>query len=243
MKITRIPIKYPDDLIHTDRWMCSKCGLIFDFLPEFSPDELGWISFDPPLEHVDYWIDKDGSYHEIETERKEICPRCECDLSKIPLQRIFVSATTTFNDIKPIIQQGEGDLIEFMVKYPDNVHELAKEIAAFSTAKGGKIFLGVKDNGDIIGVQEIDTPERIDALTKRIRGAAGTINPKVDISVDIVSEKDIRIVIITVRKGIMPSYECEGKVYIRELDASRPATYDEKIRLTSDWVEKRSKAG
>ena len=83
--------------------------------------------------------------------------------------RIFISATTNLNDIKPIIQKGESDLIEFMVKYPDNTHELGKEIAAFSTAKGGKIFLGVKNNGDIIGLKDVDTPERIDDLTKRMR--------------------------------------------------------------------------
>ena len=243
MKIKTIPVEYPNDLIHLDRWMCSRCGLIFDFLPEFSPDELGWISYDPPLEHVDFWIDKDGNSHEVEIERKEICPRCKCDLSEVPLQRIFVSATTNFNDIKPIIQQGEGERIEFMVKYPDNVRELGKEIAAFSTTKGGKIFLGVKDNGNIVGLQEIDTPVGIDVLTKRIRGVAGKIVPKVDISVDIISENDIHVVIITVRKGVMPSYEYEGKVYIRDLDESRQATYDEKMRLHLVWIEKRSKAG
>lgn len=130
-----------------------------------------------------------------------------------------------------------------MVKYPDNAHELAKEITAFSTTKGGKIFLGVKNNGDIVGLKDVDTPEGIDELTKRIRGVAGKINPKVDISVDMVSENEIHVAIITVRKGSMPFYECEGKVYIRELDASRPATYDEKIRLLSNWLERKSKTG
>ena len=71
----------------------------------------------------------------------------------------------------------------------------------------------------------------------------GKINPKVDISINIVSENEIHIAIITVRKGIFPCYEYEGKAYIRELDASRPATYDEKIRLHSEWLERKSKTG
>lgn len=243
MKIKFVAPKYPDDLIHIDRWMCPKCGFIFDFPPTSGPDELGWISYDPPLDHVDFWIDEKGDYHEDEIERTEICPRCSCNLDEHPLQRIFISATTNLDDIKPIIKKGEGDLIEFMVKYPDNAHELAKEIAAFSTTKGGKIFLGVKNNGEIVGLNGIDTPEGIDELTKRIRGVAGKIIPKVDISVDTVSENEIHVAIITIRKGTMPFYECEGKVYIRELDASRPATYDEKIRLHSDWLEGKSKTG
>lgn len=242
MKTKRIPVEYPGDLIHIDRWMCSKCGLIFDFLPGSNPDEPGWISLDPQF-NIDYLVDKDGNYHEMEMEQKEICPRCKSDLNEVPLQRIFVSATTTLDDIKPIIKQGEGELVEFMVKYPDNVHELAKEIAAFSTTKGGKILLGIKDNGEIVGLQEINTPEGIDILTKRIRGVAEKIVPKVDLSVDVISENDTRIIIISVRKGVMPYYECEGKVYIRDLDSSRPATYDEKIRLSAGWVEKKSKAG
>lgn len=114
IKAKRIAQKYPEDLIHIDRWMCPNCGLIFDF--ESDPDELGWISYDPPLEHVNLWIDEKGNYHEAETERIEICPRCACNLDKNPLQRIFISATTTLDDIKPIIQNGESDLIEFMVK-------------------------------------------------------------------------------------------------------------------------------
>ncbi|SRR6266508_2974508 len=234
---------YPNDLIHVDRWMCSRCGLILDFSPEHSPDEPGWIAYDPPLEHTEVWIDEAGNHYIDEIEHREICVRCGCDLSENPLQRIFVSATTTINDIKPIIQQGEGELIEFMVKYPDNAHELGKEIAAFSTSKGGKIFLGVKDNGDIVGLPDIDTPGGRDSLTKRIRGVAGKIIPKVDISVDFASDNNIHVAIITVRKGTMPGYEYEGKVYIRELDASRPATYDEKIRLNLDWRERWSKAG
>jgi hypothetical protein len=52
MKIAVRSPKDPDDLIHIDRWMCSKCGSIFDFSLEHSPDEPGWTAFDPPSEHM-----------------------------------------------------------------------------------------------------------------------------------------------------------------------------------------------
>lgn len=243
MKIIFKAPKYPDDLIHIDRWMCSNCGLIFDFSPESAPDELGWISYDPPLDNVNIWMDDDGNYFEEDIERAEICPRCACNLSENPLRRVFVSAKTTLNDIKPIIQQGEGLQTEFKVIYPETDIKLAKEIAAFATTQGGKIFLGINDNGEAIGVKGVDTPKGKDDLTKRIRNLAEKIKPKVDISVDFVFETDIYIVIITVRKGVMPLYEYEGKVYIRFLESSREATFDEKIRLQSDWLERRPKTG
>jgi len=235
--------KYPDDLIHIDRWMCSNCGLIFDFSPESAPDELGWISYDPPLEDVHIWMDEKGNYHEEEIERTEICPRCAYNLTENPLQRVFVSSTTTLNDIKPLIQQGEGLQIEFKVIYPETDIKLAKEITAFANTEGGKIFLGINNNGEIIGVKGVDNLKGKDNLTKRIRDLAEKIKPKVDISVDYVSETDIYIVIITVRKGITPTHEYEGKFYIRFLESSREATPDEKMRLYLDLHEKKSKTG
>lgn len=52
----RLVPKFPDDLIHIDRWMCSNCGLIFDFSPESAPNDLGWTNYDSPLDNVYFWI-------------------------------------------------------------------------------------------------------------------------------------------------------------------------------------------
>ena len=222
-------IKYPDNVIHIDRWMCPCCGMIFDFLPDLFPDGLGWTSYDPPLDHVDHWVDKDGNYHETDIERNEICPRCECDLSETPLQRVFVSATTSISDIEPIIKQGEGVTTEFKKIFPKpkDGHKLAKEIAAFATTQGGRIFLGVNDAGEIVGLQGIGTPLGRDSLQKSIRRVVGRIDPKVSLSVDFISNQDTHIALISIQKGKTPFCSINGTVYIRDLDSSRPATSEE----------------
>lgn len=97
--------EYPDDLIHLDRWMCSKCGLIFDFLPGFGPDSPGWMSLD--LEHA-ISIDKNGSPYIDENELNEICPRCSANVPLIPI-------TVSEFDVKPYTQ------ITFIVE--DSVHK------------------------------------------------------------------------------------------------------------------------
>ena len=49
--------------------------------------------------------------------------------------------------------QTENELVEYKEKITDS---LEKEAVAFLNAKGGDIYIGVKDNGDIVGIQDID---------------------------------------------------------------------------------------
>ena len=52
-------------------------------------------------------------------------------------------------EIEFILQQGEGQFIEFKESYNASI---AKEIVAFANASGGKIFLGVNDSSEIQGI-------------------------------------------------------------------------------------------
>ena len=48
-----------------------------------------------------------------------------------------------------------------------------------------------------------------------------------ELSIDFIEEKDIHVVMVSVPKGSRPIYTANDRVYIRELDESRPATPDE----------------
>lgn len=52
----------------------------------------------------------------------------------------------TKSDLKIIIQEGEGQKIEFKESFSQS---LAKDIVAFANTLGGKIFIGIDDNGNI----------------------------------------------------------------------------------------------
>jgi len=54
------------------------------------------------------------------------------------------------NNIQQIVQQGEGLKIEFKTSFNS---ETIETLTAFANAKGGMVCVGIKDNGDFVGVQ------------------------------------------------------------------------------------------
>ena len=55
-------------------------------------------------------------------------------------------------DLKNLIATGESSFLEFkqQVASPEKI---AREIAAFANTKGGKLLIGVADNGEMVGVE------------------------------------------------------------------------------------------
>lgn len=51
-------------------------------------------------------------------------------------------------DLPRIRAKGESQEVEFKREFPQQVSDLAKEVAAFATSNTGTIFLGIDDNGD-----------------------------------------------------------------------------------------------
>lgn len=58
------------------------------------------------------------------------------------------------SDIQALIMGGENEFVEFKekVKEEKTKKDLAKTAIAFANTKGGKIFIGVNDNADIVGI-------------------------------------------------------------------------------------------
>lgn len=214
--------------------MCPTCGLIFDFEPDFGPDELGWPSYDPPLDHAHIWVSKEGEIYEEELDHKACCPRCSIFFDDDPLLPISIFPSTKISDLSYLIEQGEGLTIEFKINFPANANDLGKEIAAFATTQGGEIFLGVDDKGKIVGFNEIASPEGKERLQRRIRGLTGMIKPKPEVYTNFYHDDNIHIVVITILKGIRPLYSFNDKYYIRDMDSSRPATPEEVERLIKE---------
>ena len=56
----------------------------------------------------------------------------------------------TKNDLMIILQEGEGQRIEFKESFSQL---LAKDIVAFANALGGRIFIGIGDSSNIKGIK------------------------------------------------------------------------------------------
>lgn len=80
-------------------------------------------------------------------------------------------------DLKRYVSFGEGFYIEFKRRTPQP-DRLAKEVIAFANARGGKIFVGVDDDGTIRGVK--DAEEERFALRQALDGYC---DPDVEVSI------------------------------------------------------------
>lgn len=68
--------------------------------------------------------------------------------------------------IKLLIKQGEGLQLDFKFEISDAA-KIARSLVAFANTKGGKLLVGVKDNGAIAGIRSEEEFFMIDNAAKR----------------------------------------------------------------------------
>ncbi|MEA1962897.1 MAG: ATP-binding protein, partial [Patescibacteria group bacterium] len=101
-----------------------------------------------------------------------------------------------------ILQKGEGQFIEFK----ENLNKsFAKEIVAFANASGGKIFLGVNDNG---GKKGINITNKIKS---KIQDIANQCDPSIIVNLNVFDN----ILIVDVKEGQNKPYSCKEGFYMR----------------------------
>ncbi|MGB3468745.1 MAG: ATP-binding protein [Cyclobacteriaceae bacterium] len=130
--------------------------------------------------------------------------------------------------IKNLVRQGEHDHLEFKRKaaHPEKI---VREVVAFANSAGGKLLVGVDDNGDTPGVKFPEEEEYI--LNKAI---AELCSPKIDYQLEIVkvSEYDEHAILVyDIPEGKRKPYYARekkndkfGKAYIRLADKSIQAS-------------------
>ena len=122
-----------------------------------------------------------------------------------------------FNQTKILIREGEGLTVEFKEKYTSRIDE---DMVAFANTKGGTIFLGVRDDGAIVGEHLTnDLKSKINSLAR---------NCKPDISVNLAQIDNI--VAVEVPEGAEKPYSC-GSGFFRRIGATTQKMSHEEIRV------------
>jgi hypothetical protein len=135
-------------------------------------------------------------------------------------------------DLPVLRARGENQDLEYMESFPQNVRELAKEIAAFATSNAGTILIGVSNTGDLIGLQGASSPDGRDEFLRRVEGICrGTIKPAITPIAKFAFESDNIILVLTIPKGNQPVYYSNNIPYVRHITESRPAEPHEVIDL------------
>ena len=105
--------------------------------------------------------------------------------------------------------------------------EIKKEIIAFANCDGGKLYIGVKDDGTVIGVDDADNVSL--QISNMVRD---TIKPDVTMFVhyETIEEEGKEIIAIDIQRGTDRPYYLAKKgmrpegVYVRQGYSSVPAT-------------------
>lgn len=127
----------------------------------------------------------------------------------------------------------ESNGVEFKEIMPDGIN---KEIIAFLNAHGGTIYIGIKDDGTIVGVSK----EKRDLYDLRLTGIMSDgIKPYARNLVSFEYNQD-NVLVIKVKEGDKKPYYISEKgpkpsgVYIRYGRSSRPANDDEILTMIRD---------
>lgn len=127
------------------------------------------------------------------------------------------------DELHKLISGGESLTVEFKKSQTDITKDVYETVCAFSNREGGHIFLGVKDNGVILGVD----PDRVDKIKKEFVTSINNENkmyPPLYLSpVDYTEDgKTIIYIRVPVSSDVC---RCNGKIYNRNHESDIDITH------------------
>ena len=124
------------------------------------------------------------------------------------------------SQIRLLIKQGESESVEFIMP-PQQFDRIGNTVCALLNGNGGTVFVGVDDNGRIIGVD--DAHDLSEKLSKFL---LERISPKALWSVSIDSDENGKsVVTVEVQAGKDRPYVFDGTVYVRHGSQTRKADH------------------
>src|SRR5665811_99049 len=98
------------------------------------------------------------------------------------------------SELLELIEKGEDSQTQFRERF-ESIDALAAEICAFSNSNGGKIIVGVSDEGEITGLNKED----IRKLNEWVSGTCSQkIDPQVNVTTQNIKHLDRIVMVITV---------------------------------------------
>ena len=132
--------------------------------------------------------------------------------------------------LRRFILSGESSSLEFKSKRKiDDPHGLAAECVGFLNKRGGRILLGVEDNGEIEGFASSE----IEAVNGTLRSIGkDKIIPPVFLDTENVLIEDQVVIVLTLDEGIDKPYQTAqgGKFYIRTVDGNQHVSHRDELR-------------
>lgn len=108
----------------------------------------------------------------------------------------------TRQELRTLIKEGEGYTLEFK----ENLgKKFAVEVVAFANSMGGKILIGVDDNGNIVGTDTSNSQRA------NIQNQISQIEPRINVNIEIIDN----VIIVNVPEGEDKPYSSSEGYYLR----------------------------
>lgn len=126
-----------------------------------------------------------------------------------------------------ILSRGEDSRNQFKENF-SNADALASEIVAFSNTAGGRLFIGVRNDGSVSGLANED----IDRLNQLISNSASqNVRPAVRLLTENVSHPDGTVMVVTINDGVRkPYFDKNGTMWTKNGADKRRVTSAEEIQ-------------
>ena len=101
----------------------------------------------------------------------------------------------TLDQLDILLQEGEGTMLEYKERLSTS---FARELVALANTLGGRILLGVRDDGTVVGINDSND------LRARIQDISRNCDPPVQILVEPVGN----VIVVTVRESNAKLVQC-----------------------------------
>lgn len=130
-------------------------------------------------------------------------------------------------DLIDLISRGEDSRQQFKADMT-NADALAGEIVAFSNTAGGRIFIGVNDDGSVLGLTGADL-SRLNQLVSN--AASQNVRPPVNPITENVPHPNGTVVVVSIPEGLSKPYmDKNGAIWVKNGSDKRRATSREELQ-------------
>lgn len=125
------------------------------------------------------------------------------------------------------ISRGEDSRTQFKLTVT-NPESVAADLVAFSNSKGGRILIGVNDQGTVVGLSPADI-RRINQLISNT--ATNCVRPSVNPTTENISAGGVLVMVVTVQEGISKPYaDNNGVFWVKSGADKRKVTSREEVQ-------------
>ncbi len=117
-------------------------------------------------------------------------------------------------DIDILVQEGEGTTLEFKKALS---RSFAREVVALANTIGGRILLGVRDDGTVVGIRDSN------ALRAQVQDIARNCDPPVKVRVEVVGD----VLVVHVRESDAKPVQCGDGFFWRQGAVTQKLMRDE----------------